>query len=120
MRRHLPQARDCLFAQAIAQILLGGVAAQVFEGEYRQHDARRFCINFCRQRNDSGLKAISPAEDGVYIFRVSGVISEGPANFSDSGVDAVLGVEVKALSPKLVDNFFPVNYPSISPHQQDE
>lgn len=125
MRRgdNCPQSHDGFLGQAIAEVLLRGIAAQVFKRKNGEHDARPF-LDLChldfRGNGSLALEAIPFAEYGLDILRLAGIVSEGIADLSDSGVDAVIGIEVKVLPPESLNNFLAADHPFLFPHQEDE
>src|SRR5437899_8801877 len=48
VRRHLSEMRDDLLSQAVAEIFLPTVTAQILERKYHQHNARPFGASRCR------------------------------------------------------------------------
>src|SRR5271169_1238915 len=101
MRRHLPQSHDRLLTQTVAEVLLRRIPAQVFKRKDREHDARSLGFYLrvvdLRHIRDLTLEAISPAQHGLDILRIPGVISQRLADLSDGGVNAVIGIEVEVL-----------------------
>jgi hypothetical protein len=125
MRRgdNCPQSHDGFLGQAIAEVLLRGIAAQVFKRKNGEHDARPFRLYRCgldRTNFCPGLEAIPFAEDGLDISRVGGIFSQRVANFSDGGVNAVIGVEVDVFPPQAHDDFFATDQSSIFPDQENQ
>jgi hypothetical protein len=66
------------------------------------------------------IETIPSAKDGLDVLRVPRVISEGIANFSDGGVNAVISIEVAIFSPQSLNDLLAANQPSIFPDQEDE
>ena len=120
MRRHLPQTHDRLLGETVAQIFLRWVAAQVFERQYCEHDPRLFWLPPAGCESCAAFEAVPLTEDCFDILWLSRIITEGLSDFSDGGVNAVIGVEMKACSPELRDDFVAADQPSFSADQQNK
>src|SRR5262249_30974872 len=74
----------------------------------------------CCRVNGVGFEPIAFALDCFDELRVPGTVSEGGADFSNGGIDAVVRVEVEAVSPEALDDFIPADQFSIFADEQDK
>src|SRR6516162_6920957 len=124
MGGHLAKPRDGFLGQAITEVFLCRIAAQIFEWKDSQHDAGPLCFRE-QQRHSSrssgaALKAITLARNGLNVQRVVRVLPKGPTNFSDRRVDAIVRVEVHAFAPEALDYFVPADQSPTLADQEHE
>jgi hypothetical protein len=114
--RHFPEAHDGFLSQTIAEIFLPRIAAKVFEGQHRQHDARPVDLEWRRNSGDGICPALETVALTLHCLDVPGflrVFAESAADLSDCCVNAIVGDEENIFAPQAFDNFIAAHQSSI-------
>ena len=94
------------------------MGGQVHIGGYGCSNAwqRRYLAEFGR----GCYKAVALASDGLHESGLLRVIAQSVSDFSDGGVDAMLGIDKDLAAPEMLGNFISGDELALSLHQQDE